>query len=309
MPPRRPRPPSTNALRRSPTLTTPTPTPTPTNNNNNTASPPTGENTHCPLASVVRAHLAFIMRLFDADLSEYNMRQVTTKCLNTAVLTLYMLLGKRALDHTRYCDVENILARRARDTPASFWATMVANIAEVRRQVLRRGRERAPKLFYCMITSAEVPGHGVFPGHVFVIRKSEDGRFDLYQSYIHEFDLNQFMQRNASGGTALPRAKVAAILDGLLDVFQNRPVWDAAASAWWKALSTVDAERFEGYPIRDTLYFCGRVVTVKQCTDTLERLLAQKRAARGTSAADKAEIDVILGKIRGSAAATARGPL
>jgi hypothetical protein len=258
----------------------------------------------CPLASVVRDHLAFLMRLFDADLSEYNMRQVTTKCLNTAVLTFYMLLGKRALDHTRYCDVENILARRRRDAPAPFWDGMVASIRRMRRQVLRRAQERSgPKLFYCMITSAEVPGHGVFPGHVFVLRKSADpqARFDLYQSYIHEFDLNQFMQRNADGGTALSRAKVTAILDGLLDVFQNRPVWDAAAAAWWKTLSTVDATRFEGYPIRDTLYFCSRVVTVQQCTDTLERLLVEKRAAAGTAPADRAEIDRMLAKIQDSA--------
>lgn len=237
----------------------------------------------CDLTFIIKDHMKTLMRVFEQDLADYNMKQMTTKCLNTAVLVLYMFLGARALHHTYYCDVENVMARatdfRNRQQTALFWQQMQRNIARCKKSIMKetkypRGSTRA--LYYIMITHAETPNHGMFPGHVFILDKSHSPllKYDLYQSYIHEYDLSQFISMN-SGTTHKSEAYVKDLMDGLQRFFTKK-AWDKECTAWWQLLTQVDGTSFEGYPIENTIFFCYQEIPVYQCTDQLIHMLRQR---------------------------------
>lgn len=275
----------------------------------------------CDLTTIVKDHMKTLMRVFEQDLADYNMKEVTTKCLNTAVLVLYMFLGARALHHTFYCDVENVAARanefQNRQQAAVFWNQMQRHIHHCRNSCLRKpknaakdavkgGAKRTPKslpdtsrcLYYIMITHAETPDHGMFPGHVFILDKSyQEGmvNYDMYQSYIQEYDLAQYIGMN-SGSTRKSHAYVQTLLDGL-HAFFTKKVWDKECSAWWQLLTHVNGEAFEGYPIQNTIFFCYQEIPIHHCTTKLAHML-RERAMMQKDPATQQELKRIVQKLK-----------
>lgn len=274
----------------------------------------------CDLTTIVKDHMKTLMRLFEEDLADYNMKQMTTKCLNTAVLIMYMFLGARALHHTYYCDVDNVVARandfRNRQQTTLFWQQMQRNIARCKKSILKNDQTRAtiqrakqekkPKdercLYYIMITHAETPDHGMFPGHVFILDKTTIPhlKYDLYQSYVQEYDLTQFISMN-SGTTRKSEAYVHDIMHGL-QTFFTKKVWDKECSAWWRMLTHVNGEVFEGYPIENTLFFCYQEIPIRHCTHKLGQLLRERiPSVREQDPVMHAELNRIVQKLEGGA--------
>lgn len=239
----------------------------------------------CDMPYLIKPHIRAVMQLLTVELREYNMSLITTKCLNTAILMMYLYLGADALHSTRHCDVPNVVARaEAAATSAQSAASPRGRgdvLRALRSEVLappspQGGRRRA--LFYVLLTDGEMSRAPVaapsFPGHVFVIERLPRGTFNVMQSYINHYDLAGHI--DAWGGLSVGRQAMARILDGLVHVGDAR-TWDRGCSDAWQALTHTPAEharQWEGAAVgRRTLLPCFKVVEPKGCLSQLREIV------------------------------------
>ena len=235
----------------------------------------------CDIGYVIKDHLGAIMQLLTHDLREYNMQLITTKCLNTAVMMMYLLLGTEALSSTHYCDVENVRKRNSANAEQHTESIAIAD--QLRRAMTSLSKKRT--LFYVMITDGHMPHEShervktksvYFPGHVFVIERTVTGRCNLYQSYINEYDLKTNIDRN--GSLSISHEVALEYVEGIQSLM-NKRTWDAGCTAFWKKLTGVDASQFERHVIRGNLLLCFKQVNTKTCITKL-RTLVDSRIAK-----------------------------
>ena len=152
----------------------------------------------CDLGYIIRRNVALLMQVFDDELKEYDMQLVTTKCLNTAVLVMFMMLGEHALSYTRSCDIPNVHVRYSKNDK-SIPQTLAFKDAIISQA------ETVRTLYYIMITDGKVlnidKGDSVFPGHVCIVEKipqqaGELARYYMYQSYITKYNLDEHIKMN-----------------------------------------------------------------------------------------------------------------
>jgi hypothetical protein len=237
----------------------------------------------CDIGYLIKDHIPAIMQVLTFELREYNMQLITTKCLNTAVMMMYLLLGADALRTTRYCDVHNVRGRfkKGSDPPGP-------SIASSLKQAVLGGTRRS--LIYVMITDGRmerdpdaVPDagssprpakkHVYFPGHVFVIERLPRGTYNLYQSYINHYDLFGHIERQSS--LSMGRSRMTEVVDGL-EKMLNKRAWDRETSDMWVKLTNVPdshARQFEGYVIQDNLLPCFHEVFTDNCIEKLRDLV------------------------------------
>jgi hypothetical protein len=217
------------------------------------------------------------MTVFKSELSEYGMT-LTTKCLNTAVMTMYTFLGVKALKYTRYCDVDNVERRYQKIGDKS-----VAQIKTFANKLLKANPSNRV-LYYVMFTDGTLPHIDnntsvSFPGHVFVIDKFYDDvkkqpRYNIYQSYINEYDLNGAIERNQNTMEE-SFENMKRFTQSMVYFFENG-VWDKNISEFWKEFTFTDPTEFENHLITGKILFCYRAVNVDVCSKMLKDLLTQK---------------------------------
>lgn len=248
-----------------------------------------------------------IMQLLSRYLPEYRMSLLTTKCLNTAVMVMYLALGDAALVTTRQCDVETV-RRRRRDTFASRGRSVEDRAVALRLKHRVLGATRSPtgrELHYVMLTDGHMPQSGgatksntrYFPGHVFVIESfvygnERERRFRLYQSYINQYDVVQHTammhssRRPKVGDVSVPdidRAELERLMDGLVKM-ASQSTWTPDTSSFWSWFARVPLEhaaQFEGHVRQGVILMCHRHVRADQCARTLRALA--KRALLDTA--------------------------
>lgn len=225
----------------------------------------------CPLFyAIVKSHVRALMHLVTLELPEYGMQLVTTKCLNTAVMMLYLALGSEALKETRQCEVP-LVRTKSSGSPALR--------SEVKSVLSTPGAPRT--MWYVMITNGDMIPVGDrandskrayphFPGHVFIIEAP--GPF-LYQSYIRHYDLATAPHppHMRGGGEELEE-----VLKGLQRVVGSR-VWDAKCSEAWARLTHIPidvASTWENMsPTPIALLPCYRKVQPSQCLGPLRAMV------------------------------------
>jgi hypothetical protein len=237
----------------------------------------------CDVGYVLKDHVKAVIQLLSHRLPTHMGQYGHFQCINTAVMMVYLLLGAQALDTTHQCDVREVRARRVNSPPSGAIA------AALRDDVLSKGGpERV--LFYVMITDGWVKkDEKYFPGHVFVIERLKRGSYNLYQSYINEYDLAGNVQR--MGGLSVGRQRMRRLLDGLVRLGEA-DAWTEETTRDWAELTGVDASSFEGYGVRGVLLFCYKRVVPTACVarlkdlvkGALEELSAVRPEARGRAA-------------------------
>ena len=66
----------------------------------------------CNVTSIILKYLVPIFQYLSVEMKDYNMKLKTTKCLNTAVMLVYILGSQKDIDtKVDYCDTENINKR------------------------------------------------------------------------------------------------------------------------------------------------------------------------------------------------------
>ena len=267
------------------------------------------------LSRMMRGNLKAVMQLLSRYLPEYRMSLLTTKCLNTAVMVMYLALGDAALISTRQCDVETV-RRRRKDAYTSRGISF--DDMAIARRLKQRIMHPSPResggreLHYVMLTDGQMPlaksttstpttqtqQEVYFPGHVFVIESFQEEtsggvprrRHRLYQSYINHYDVvtHTAMMHSSNGGDAtvpdIREADLETLLDGLVDM-ASRPVWDETMSAFWSWFARVPrahAAQFEGYTRAGVVLMCHRHVHADRCVRALRSLA--RRALDDSSA-------------------------
>lgn len=165
----------------------------------------------------------------------------TTKCLNTAVMMMYLLGGEKGVRKAFFCSVDRVGVRYSnlfdRDAVVSYYLQKLF-------KGLLAAAER-PALHYVMLTDAAlVEGRGAttqqpqsFPGHVFVIERTGEASWILHQSYINSYKME-----------SVPKDR-GWILDFCrqLTLFMVTSEWNGRCSDFWSFLTHVDGDRFEGH--------------------------------------------------------------
>ena len=235
----------------------------------------------CDLGYIIKDHIKTLMQLFDDDLKDYNMQLITSKCLNTAVLVMYMFLGDAGLVITRSCDVP-IVETRMKETGN----TSVKNFKNFKRSLLNINCKKR-YLYYVMMTDATLtyvdnPNKTKqFPGHVFVIEKipasktaSTKPRYYVYQSYINEYDFKGSIRRN-NDSLMLSYDRMQNIADDLEHLFVHG-VWDERCVRVWKDLAHVDSTEYLNFVTVNNILFCSKSVPMVHCANNLKRLVNKK---------------------------------
>jgi hypothetical protein len=277
--------------------------------------------TYCDLAWIVKDHMRLLMKLFRNDLSEYSMQMVDTKCLNTAVIIMFMLLGSPALQHTRYCDVENVRSR----AKSNIDYDSAAIAKDLRQSLLRKNQNNASskrELYYIMMTNYTVREH-FFTGHVFVIERipqvrelsnavnAAPARYMLYQSYLDEFNLQEFFEMNANT-FEIPYHRLSYWMDELVKFYEN-DLWDEDTMEFWKSFTGVeDVRSLKGSEKKGFSHLCFQRVPVTNCTRVLkqhlQKVIQDKELMDELEEPELNSLDQLLSKLQTSNTARRNGP-
>lgn len=226
----------------------------------------------CDIAYVIKDHLPAVFQLMNVEVPSYNIQLQTTKCLNTAVIMLYMFAGEKALEATSFCDVPNV-RERAKTSDHSLHV-----FRGLRNELLQPPSVDLPRtLFYVMLTNGNLPlktdNHvtKMFPGHVFVLERLHGGqRFNMYQSYIGHYDMSK--QIDMVKSLSMSRTRMINVIDCLGRVVL-KDVWDEASTRDWKVVCLVDESRFIDHKVLGNICLCYRSVTTTACVEHLRILI------------------------------------
>lgn len=221
----------------------------------------------CDLGYVIKTYLKPLLQAVTVEVQEYNMRLVITKCLNTAVAFLYLFFGKKALLHTKYCDVHNVVERHRNNTDSS---TLIAQ--KLYKDILRKTTSRY--VYYIMLTDGYFTkpdgSRAFFPGHVFVIEKIPWGTdkmfYYIYQSYIEQYNFAEFVDTYKS--IKLSHKKVEYYVSKIQDMV-NKKVWDQDFVDFWKDLTKVDTPEMLGGVPDNAFFVCYRRIRYDSCMKNL----------------------------------------
>lgn len=226
----------------------------------------------CDIAYIIKDHLPAVFQLMNVEVPSYNIQLQTTKCLNTAVIMLYLFAGEDALDATSFCDVPNVRERaKTLDFSLHVWT-------ELKKEILQPARHDLPRtLFYVMLTNGNLPSKTdpksmkMFPGHVFVLERLHAGkRFNMYQSYIGHYDMSK--QIDMVKSLSMSRARMTNVIDCLGRIV-TKDVWDESSTKDWKVVSLVDESRFIDHLVQGNICLCFRTVTTAACVEHLGSLI------------------------------------
>ncbi len=231
---------------------------------------------NCNVMTFIKDYITPIYQVLSIELPQYHMKLRTTKCLNTSVMTMFLLLGNKGLKRSEYCSVQNI-RKRVSDNNLKR-KDDIMNFNKLIDDIFSK-KEKYRYFYYIMITDGEMVQNTIksrfntkpqndayFPGHVFVIEKipcNNTNKYKLYQSYINEYDLEGHYEKNENS-MDISESKLKDILEkGTKQIFINSE-WDQNISNYWKELTHVDANQFNGYSTNN-LKFCYQKVQVNSC--------------------------------------------
>jgi len=141
--------------------------------------------------------------------------------------------------------------------------------------------ERSPNhaIFYILISHYETEKDSkdpyyYFPGHVFVLEKVPNStRFNMYQSYIQEYEMGQYIDNNKS--LSVGRTTLTQWLDGIIDMFQHP--WNEKTSEFWSKMTHTNAQELSGslngFDINRHVKVCCHRSKVKNCDASLKKLV------------------------------------
>lgn len=253
------------------------------------------------ISHAVSEHIPAVMQLMCVSSGKFvTLGMLTTKCLNTAMMMIFILTGVAGVKDAGTCSTDKVKRKRLaqiqrtvnNDSSQPYWTPAMA----LRDDVLN---STVPTLFYVMLTHnplvkpEDVDSHpttysddekksedGVmFPGHVFVIESSGDGKYSLFQSYIGQYDLKDHLKFPQY--LDMSKARMTELLDGLISML-HRATWTPATTAFWSELThsdPVESKKFEGYSIMERVLLCHREFPATECAkvllDTIGATLAE----------------------------------
>lgn len=234
----------------------------------------------CDIGYVIKDHIRAILQILSNELEEYYMQLITTKCLNTAVTMMYLLIGNKGLVHTRYCDVDNVIKRYSNASKSvNDYIKMRWDIGRKMIKSILTTSFTYRYVYYIMLTDGWMykgKEKLYFPGHVFIIEKLPKQSADtpqeyaLYQSYIAQYDMKGAIQRNG-GSIRISYTKMMNLLSGMAS-FLQKSTWDQESIDFWKELTYVNVSEYSGFDSK-SIALCYQKVLVKDCSTILRKIV------------------------------------
>lgn len=245
----------------------------------------------CDMGYILKDYVHPLIQLLTNDITTFNMSLLTTKCLNTAVMLMYFMVGPKGLKAAEVCDCASF--REASERRSATDPHQNLRICtEMSTKILASNKfaSKHRELFYILVTDADFiidpplkttpdqqPAKKYFPGHVIVIEKippsstqiPELPTYNLYQSYIYEYDLRGQLNKN-NQSFSVDHASMQEILDNLTRVM-TATTWTADIAAAWKDITYVDtAAEFAGANCRNRFFICYHRMTARHCIERIE---------------------------------------
>ncbi len=251
------------------------------------------KNNQCDIMTYLTSYITPIMQVLSVHLPDYHMKLRTTKCLNTSIMTMYLLLGNKGIKYSEHCNVSKVKDRIiknniTREDEMVLFDKMLNNLLK------KGGKHRY--FYYIMITDGEmlcpknsqynnspIDKTDYFPGHVFVIEKVPCGKentYKIYQSYINQYTLKGHFMKNHNS-MQISEADLKAIFgntgidpntklinknkqrQGVSTIFINN-TWDENVTKAWEKLTYVPSKKYNGFSTNN-LKFCYQKVKVNSC--------------------------------------------
>lgn len=233
----------------------------------------------CNLVYIIKDHIKPLMQLLTIDLKQYNMRLLTTKCLNSAVLIMYFMLGRRGVDLAQQCDTKTVIQRHTQGLDNN--ASVITNL---KKDILSKNIKHR-YLYYILLTDGHFPktkGSAeqtiFFPGHVFILEKTPSGDdgiyFQVYQSYINHYDIKGHFQNNHNS-VKMSMTEVAHLMDKLKYILESEK-WDNKCIEYWKDFTFVDTSELKDTYSKNKFFLCFRKSPVKTCLQNIKRFAKHK---------------------------------
>lgn len=237
----------------------------------------------CDIGYLIQDHITPLMQLLTNDMPQLNFRLQTTKCLNTAVMILFFMLGQQALQIAQTCDTNKVISRHKQGIDNNL------NILQdLKRQLLSR-KEKTRTLYYILLTDGYFPktdtkeartgkDNVYFPGHVFILEKLYDESkkehfFYFYQSYINQYTLKGHVQKNK--GLIISKKRALELYEDVAHVL-TADKWDEKSMAKWFDLTFASTPQFADSRSRQNFFICFRKAKTNTCLKNITTYLQKK---------------------------------
>ena len=228
----------------------------------------------CQLGYIISNYVTPLMQCLTNDLKEFNMRLLTTKCLNTAVMVLFFFLGSKAPKRAETCD-----SAKVRTEYLEGKIHTRSRLREMMMQILRYTKHRY--VFYILINDGDLT-RGTetvyFPGHVFVVEKFpiDDKRmgYNVFQSYINQYDLKDYLQKS-NKSFAFSQEDMKQLMLNLQSLF-SKDAWDHECVRIWQKFTKVDSSEFLGCKHTDVLSICFTRDRLSHCLEKIQKYATSK---------------------------------
>ena len=237
---------------------------------------------NCEVTDLIMKYLEPLMQLLSVNITDYNMKLKTTKCLNTAIMLTYLLGGSLKVKDTEVCLVDNINKRYEKKKNKLEFKLKVFN--DLKKDLSSKNIKKR-YFYYILMTNNDmeksklVPNNSsdtaFFPGHVFIIDKfpyctDSNVQYKIYQSYINQYDLKGHYRRNKNT-MKLENNDINMILNGIHNIVSNK-VWNKNAVEFWKKLTFVDTDNLLNYKT-NKINLCYSKIRIDHCYVKLQKYI------------------------------------
>lgn len=235
--------------------------------------------TRCDLGYVIKDHITAIMQILTNELPQFNFRLQTSKCLNTSIMMMMFLAGKRGIDIANYCDTREVIKRHKNGEDHNI---LILN--DLKKQLFSK-KEKSRTLYYMLLTDGYFPleqelqsttsQNVYFPGHVFILEKIWDANelkhyFYFYQSYINQYTLQQHIEYN--NGLKITWEKAQNIINNL-EYILNTKKWGEENVKKWKEMTFTNSSNFNNTTSYGNVFLCFKKTKSKVCYNNLSLCL------------------------------------
>ena len=229
---------------------------------------------NCDVTNIIMKYLEPLMQICSATMSDYNMQMKTTKCLNTAVMLTYILGGSDKLKTVEYCEVSKINKRYDKKNNKLQHKLKIFN--ELKKDLIKNNNNKR-YFYYILMTNndmekSDMLGNSAsttqsFPGHVFIIDKFPDcnnneSNYNVYQSYINQYDLKGHYKKNKNS-MKVQNNDINFVLNGIFNIVSN-PVWNKDAIKFWNDFTFVETNNLLNYKT-DKINLCYSKISIEDC--------------------------------------------
>lgn len=241
----------------------------------------------CDIGYIISNYITPLIQCLTNDIKDYNMGLLTTKCLNTAVMIMFFMLGERGLKKASTCDSRDVVKRHTDYlTKYNIQDKHSSNkqvLAKMRRKIMRKC-SKTRELYYILMNDSQFPYIGTtkpdafFPGHVFVLEKipgEPTPYYYIYQSYINKYDLKGHLTHK-NNTLKMSYKETGELLDKLRYILTETSTWDEKCIQYWKDFTFVDTSNIQGSTTEGRLFICCASSKVLNCMENIENYVDTK---------------------------------